>query len=476
MFRDEGTTYSRKTIADIEIEAPNLDKVAQRSAQLDRLREVGLAEAGIARARDEGEERLGEVCGEIRWLDLSGSLLPDWEEVSLITGELKGLRTLLLHKCRLAPPPNPLPSGWGERLGHLEDLRLGGTQIGWGEIVRLAPAIEGLKHLQLGSNALTHLEGGEGEPGVLPNLISLSLEDNKLSFWADVMEALARLPSLESLNLNHNNLSPIPSAPVSARKLNKLKELHLRGNSIDSWIDLENINTWLSVTGLEALHISTLPSPDAEEEEEVREEGLLGKYEYRDFRAVLIARLPHLRVLDKTEISAKERRDAELFVYTRFREGDPTIINGRGGGEKKLNLTTEEKVKLFPRYMELAKRFDGDTPPDLGREVKKEKNTLRSKMVSLTVIASDTAPGDAEGGVKGEGVKVQMLTSTPLRLAKIKLANAVGVKSVDVGQIWVLLKGEGGEERIVIELDDLSRNLDWYEVSSGDQLVLVTRS
>lgn len=521
--QSEQQQYSRKNIADIEIEAPNLDRIARRAARLDRLKEVGLSgwqhssvpevdenavhDAGheVARAFDAtkgyGEGSIRETCPNIRWLDLSRSLLPDWEEVSLIAGELDHLQTLLLHFNRLQPPPEQLPESWKQRLGHIQDLRLDGTLMQWDELLKLAPALTSLRNLQLGNNEIKNLHDthclSDSAP-VLPSLASLSLEDNAISFWPDLVAALSRLPSLTSLNLNRNQLADIPAAPSSAPKLPALRELHIRENQVTSWSSLENLSSWLGHSqGLEALHISTLQDEElhssSDEAQTQKQAGSLSKWEYRDFRALAVARLPTLKVLDKTDITPKERKDAELFVYTRFRDGDAYIINGGSALQKgKVELSNEDKSANFPRYLELAKMFDGEEalsapPKEKTEEQKKSKNTLRSKMLSLKVIASEAAPSMQKPyvGEKRAEAKVQILASTPLRLAKIKLANAVGVKPAQIDGVWALLsctdggveemgEGVGGGERIVLEIDDMSRNLDWYEVGSGDQLVLIS--
>ena len=66
--------FSRRNLADIEIEAPNMDAVSQRVSRLSRLRQVGLGgwraeddadgAAEVARAFGEGEQagRIAETC------------------------------------------------------------------------------------------------------------------------------------------------------------------------------------------------------------------------------------------------------------------------------------------------------------------------------------------------------------------------------------------------------------------------------
>ena len=505
--------YSRKNIAEIEIETPNLDRIAVKAARLDRLREVSLggwqqsalpevdaesvhdARYDVSRAFDEaqgfGPGSIRATCPNIRWLDLSRSLLPDWEEVSLIAAELSQLRTLLLHFNRLQSPPTPLPVSWRERLGHVEDLRLDGTLIEWSDVTRLSEALPSLRSLHLSSNEVVSLvESGDEASGkqeyasIFPSLTSLSLEDNAIESWSELVAAVSHLPSLEALNLDRNRISTIPPASASSCKLPKLKELHLRSNSVDKWSSLEHIAQWLGPeTTFEALHVSTLHDDEADGPSSSNHNTgeLLSKYEYRDFRALVIARLPTLKVLDKTEITPKERKDAELFVYTRFREGDAYIIDGevsRQGEDGKLELTMAEKVSKFPRFLELAKAFDDEgvlaTPP--AQQGEKKSNTLRSKMLTVKVIASASAPSATRPYVTHTIAEkeINLLASTSLRLLKMKLASAVGVKVTQVRQVLVMMKPkEDAEERIVVEIDDMSRSLDWYEVAVGDALVLV---
>lgn len=487
-------SYSRKTIADIEIETPNLDRISRRAARLDRLRDVGLGgwQSGSSVEEQTAEEQysvarafdpdkgfpqgvIRSTCPNLRWLDLSRSLLPDWEEVSLITGELDHLQTLLLHCNRLQPPPQPLPPSWADRLGHIHDLRLDATFIQWDDILKLAPALTGLKHLQLGGNGITALvsPSAGAQSAVLPALTSLSLEENELASWADIASALAQLPCLESLNLNRNRVASIPPASTSA-KLPKLKELFLRGNQLDTWTSLENIPPWLANDQLEALHIFDM------DETASANVGLLARYEYRDFRAVAIARLGSLAVLDKTPITPKERKDAELFVYTRFRQGDASIIEGapaHPGQSATLVLSTPDNVARFPRFAQLAQQFDADTDIP-ARPARESTTTLRSNMLSVMVIASPSAPAQCQPHVAQPhaSAAVRLLATTPLRIAKTKLAAAVRVRADQVDQVWALLSPPNapqGADKIVLEIDDLSRSLDWYQVASDDQIVLV---
>lgn len=137
---EEKVAYSRRNLAEIEVEMPNMDAVAKRAEKLGKLREVGLGgwrrvegaeetaegQVEVARAYDDDEEevegkKIAETCAsefrcyfliyptliflwlDIRWLDLSRSLLPSWAELSRITIGLTHLDTLVLQWVRLLP-------------------------------------------------------------------------------------------------------------------------------------------------------------------------------------------------------------------------------------------------------------------------------------------------------------------------------------------------------------------------------------
>lgn len=114
----------------IEVEAVSLDKVRQKFARLDQLREISLEYANVVKGDEPG--RILESCpsmlsihiffqlrffqcisADVRGLDLSSNLCPSWEAIAEITRELTLLRRLSLKyvitfgcsaDAELAPP------------------------------------------------------------------------------------------------------------------------------------------------------------------------------------------------------------------------------------------------------------------------------------------------------------------------------------------------------------------------------------
>ena len=99
----------------IEVEAVSLDKIRQKFARLDQLREISLEHASVVKGDEPG--RIFESCPsmlpihiapictsslfistDVRGLDLSSNLFSTWEAIAEITRELPLLRRLSL-KC-----------------------------------------------------------------------------------------------------------------------------------------------------------------------------------------------------------------------------------------------------------------------------------------------------------------------------------------------------------------------------------------
>jgi tubulin-specific chaperone E len=94
----------------IEVEAVGLDKIRDKFAQLERLREISVDFENVAAADPPGE--VHNTCPsmsshsscdidtqmyvDVRGIDLSSNLLPSWDVVTLIAAELPMLQRLAL--------------------------------------------------------------------------------------------------------------------------------------------------------------------------------------------------------------------------------------------------------------------------------------------------------------------------------------------------------------------------------------------
>ena len=133
----------------------------------------------------------------------------------------------------------------------------------------------------------------------------LHINDNSLSNWKDFQKLSPAFPNLQALVATSNPLAEIsPIDPCSA-SFPELKSLNLNSSSLDKWESVENLAALVKLTD-----ISLLKMPlGAELQEKQR-------------RFAVIARLPNLKKLNKSEITETEREDAERWLIRTY-EHDP---------------------------------------------------------------------------------------------------------------------------------------------------------
>lgn len=494
-LKAEAKQYGRRNLADIQVEAPNMEGVIRRSAQLHKLREVGLggwrreassesmlgemeSHTDVARAFDlnAGEETgdIEKTCPNIRGLDLSRSLLPSWLEISKITVELPLLESLLLHFNRfvdLSPASMPLTNAFSR----LRDLRVDGTLLGWQDVLQLASLFPALESLQLGSNSIDRLHGsGVQSTARLSKLKVLNLEGNLLSDWRDIWSSMEACPSLERLILSSNELKSISTFERKDRHT-RVRHISLWNNAITSWSDIDALNS--SVGGLESLVLggdSCLLTRNAQ---------------MQDIRLITIARLPHLQSFNNAPVPAVERREAELYYIS--------VVEKQG-------LSEEKTTHFHPRWSSLCHLHGISKGEQIEKHHEERSNgTLRNKLLSVMVHLSSQPPSSqpphlfpAPDQYPTHQLELKLLTTTPLRMLKSKLVRSFSLKKgpLSIQSIWALLgptldpmqstaqllrsemrpqEVANTDQRIIYEMDSPDKTLHGYNFSSGDEIVLV---
>ncbi|PWN42338.1 RNI-like protein [Ceraceosorus guamensis] len=530
--------YTRKNLADIEIETPNMDGVIRRVGRLDKLREVGLGgwKGGNAVTQDSDKEDaldvgcafdessgetvgdIARICPNIRLLDLSRSLLPRWEDVAFICRELRQLNTLILHFNRFEPYCSEDARVLQGAFDKVTDLRLDGTLIGWSEILFLSKYFPSLETLQIGSNALDRLS----PPGDVQNLLDpphqafahlrqLNLSNNNLGCWSDIYQALMDLPMLERLYLSDNRIGRIAVPPNLCAGFPALQHITLNDNPVNEWSDLEALDDcvrWApqhedaaakvdqTLRGLRSLtfaigagsveHETSSPNEPRgtrNDKDKVLAQSSLERLkdlQPGDIRPSIIARLPRLEMLNGSPISSSERKDAERWYIGHVQRQLPEADD-------------EQRTQYWRRYARLVQEHGA--PSSLPNAVK-TTSTLGSKLLELRIQASSSVPIAHTPHTTPTSIRhsaMRVLRSTPIRQLRSKLAKQLKISggAAAIGSVWAMLaeaahpdeaaaeagNGRGDEqERIVFELDDDARQLSWYQLSSGDSIIVVIDS
>lgn len=269
---------------------------------------VYLPDACIGIAGD--ANALFQAAGSAIALDLAGNPLVDWEEVIKAARAMPKLESLNLSHCLL--PPQCISSSDDAFCG-LTELALNScaAPVTWSGLAELARGLPALERLHLRNNQLCG--PNEAEMGALSNLANirlLDLEGNCLREWDIDVKPLGRvLTRLRRLHLGRNGLQGVEFR--EKEEFPSLEVLLLRGNSISSWRTIDALGSY---PRLREVRLTDNPVASTPSE-----------------RHQVVARVPHLEVLNASEVTERERRDAELRYLRRVLEeytpeGDPESI------------------------------------------------------------------------------------------------------------------------------------------------------
>ncbi|CAG8530518.1 4923_t:CDS:10 [Paraglomus occultum] len=421
----------------IEVEALGWDKVRRKQSHLDRLTEVGLSFEQISSAGMQGEI---EACNlNIIDLNLSKNLLSDWETVARICEQLKKLQILRLNYNRFQPLQSPPPQ-FIEAFKNLKSLSLNYTRISWSQVELLEPSLPNLDNLQLGFNNMRHF-GTSDTKRSQPNdrlvhgfrkLKILNLESNGIDSWEEVAR-FSKLESLEVLFLTTNKLDKIVYPSNDA--FPKLRFLIVSENKIADWTSVDELNKF---PALKELRIKNNPFLDGVKPTESN--------------ASLIGRVKGLTMLNGSTITLGDRADAERY-YLRLcvREFK----------------TPEEIEKVHPRYKELCDIHGTPTADELLAQ--SMSGMLKDRLITV-VITHRKSLTDSEHVKK---VTKRLLGTMTIRSLKNLLQKLFGVSTFDQSLFRIPKMEEGMDEQEPVEMNDDLRELSYYDLVAGEEIILI---
>ncbi|KAH7435246.1 hypothetical protein KP509_06G056000 [Ceratopteris richardii] len=338
----------------VTIELVGKEKIENKQKHLEELSSASLVYKGVVSA---GE--LEGVLPNLKELDLTGNLLPDWEAVNLICEQLPALRILDLSRNRMQLLGNLYPA-----LVHLHTLVLNFCQINWGQVEILKHSLLELEELHLCGNELSVFEVKEGHDYIdgFERLRLLNLENNHIEAWEEILK-LSRLESLEQLQVSYNELKEIFYPKETGHGWDKrpfvsLRCLLLAGNAIDNWSSFDALNMFpnlmevrVSDNPLTDLHVGGAP------------------------RFILVARLANILVLNGSDIKQRERKDSEIR-YVHY------VMKTMPRSEE------EERVRIHPRFLELKKLHDLDEEqPYLRKDAGPSRMSDNLRTVTIVCVA-----------------------------------------------------------------------------------------
>ncbi|XP_051801367.1 tubulin-specific chaperone E [Acanthochromis polyacanthus] len=376
----------------------------------------------------DGEIR--KTTPNVEWLDLSGTLLSCWEDVSSITEQLVRLEGLQLSSNRLTLPSDCLAHR--HAFCSLKVLVLNSSQLTWPQILQSALMWPQVEDLSVEDNDITELQRPQG---VLQSLKSLNLSRNPLE--QDSVLSISALPRLEKLSLSNTGVSVLrleDAAPGSQTSVfPALKNLNLDNNNITEWDVVNELDKLPSLVQF-SCRGNRLVSSDGNP---------------RTANQMLIAKLGQLVTLNSCEIHHEDRRGAELDYIKMY--GEAWL---KAGGRSQISA---EFSSQHPRYQKLIDKYGA---PEEGELKKMEPSTLKNQLLKITFVF----PEDA--GRKP--IEKKLPASMVVQNVKGLLYRLLKVPAADLKLTYSSPKMVGTE----FEIDSDLKTLQFYSIEDGDQVLV----
>jgi hypothetical protein len=326
-------------------------KVRKRQ-QLEDLDDISLRSMGISKCAN-GDERelLTNTFQHLKELDLAGNLFSDWNDLFEVLLTFPQVEWLSFASNKIHDIPLHLETKQGG-FGHLRVLNLNKCSIESFRTIEILDKIcPNIEELCIAFSDLSDMS--ERDPDDLSSMVTplngfrqlqlLDCSSCNLDSWADQVHRLAHLPKLKTLILDDNLLSD-PVIEESKSEFYALENLQIAGTAIESWTGIQSLS---NLHNLKTFRFRKCPLTDA-----------IGSGEAR---AGTIARLPLIQVLNASQISAKERLEAERrYVSSVSREilqiKNQTHFSNKDGNELSA-IDAFNKLGLnerYPRFEELV--------------------------------------------------------------------------------------------------------------------------
>ncbi|XP_028407630.1 tubulin-specific chaperone E-like [Dendronephthya gigantea] len=403
--------------------------------KLKRLERVSLRGTNVSRGPEDGKS-LSLVAPNIVELDLSNTLLCEWQEVVRIVTDLPCLIQLDISGLHLKPSSFDLSEKEKSPKLALKTLVVNYMQLDWQDILTLTTTFSGLQEVHASFNNINSLRC-KLDLSSLSCLCKLNLEGNNLSNW-DELFLLNEIPHLEVLVVSDNPLGDV-SFPgdimESADIFPWLKSLALMNTMISSWSSINQLNR-LQVLGVLTLKCCPLVS---------------GMSQY-DARQELIARIAKCGTLNGSDVTVKERLAAERAYIKKY--GQEYLASGGNTNISQSNMDSRFLIK-HPKYMSLLQSHG--IPDGLGSSPS-NVNTLKSSLIVVTIKCVTD--------IDRQSVTKKLPGS--MTIAKLKGLLQRIFKVPPSSQILSYVDKSDHE----IKLDDDLRPLSFYSVGPGDTIYL----
>lgn len=343
------------------VELVGWEKLEARLKKIETLAEISVSGMDVRAGEDVEVGELGAILPSVVDLDVSRGLWPSLTEIGRVVGNLPSVENVRMGGNLLAEldpfefgPPRPsLSVGETSPFRNIRTLALTHLVVSptWALLLSVLSAFPNLVSLALSHNDLSASplpEDSSANPPTTFTLSELSLEACHLSSLPTFL-ASRFFPRLNKLNLSHNVITTIDPCFSSLSSLN-LTSCHL--------------SSWTAIHALNSLQLSEL---------RLRGNPILSSLALDDVLPILTARLAHPSRINGTEVTSRDRSDAELWYASRA-WNDP------------LRTTNHAKwVEDNPRFQDLVELHSLPYSSSSSAPVAQKKQGISSHMLTLLI-------------------------------------------------------------------------------------------
>ncbi|KAG0003124.1 hypothetical protein BGZ79_001604 [Entomortierella chlamydospora] len=386
----------------------------------------------------------------IQDLDLTSTLISTWQDVADICAPLTRLDILRLSRNRFQPLVEQ-PS-FGQSFAKLRCLALNRVYLSWDEFELLEPSMPNLQVLQIGFNMFTEL--GKTDPASpiasqkikgLVNLEDLHLEGNLLADWNQILR-LSHLPKLKTLDLSENKFVNV-IGPQDDNDFKTLTSLRLADNLIEGWLSIDQIGLY---TTLRSLWIGNNPVlTKLPQEQQLSAPSSHGF----DPRTECIVRMPHIVQLNGSEITKKDRLNAELYYVTQ-------VAHSTKGMDEAAILA------IHPRFEELCKVHGRPDTSDESR--KATSDILKDRLIEITLVSKS----DIDSPVKAS-FKRKVLGTMTVKNLKNLAQKLLRIPSQRQQLVFLTNDPDYADVKVKVYLKDDMRQISFYDVTDGEEIIVL---
>lgn len=394
---------------------------------------------------DENESKdqpIGQICPKVTELDLSRNLFESFGPIVDICSELPLLRVLRVNGNRfLDVLEDTRLQGAGKEFQGVRELVLEENLLEWEEICHIASKFLALSILSASANQLSLLSPIPPVP-FTSTLVSIDLEYNHFTSLTDIAP-LAAIASLKNLHLKGNRISTPSPAPISEPAPvfpPTLNYLDLSYNQVTTWTFVDALPA--SFPGLVSLRFAHNPiydNPELDSNQGLSNKAATttenkGVANTDEAYMLLVGRLPNLKTLNFSTITAADRTNAEMYYLSRIARQLSAVPETLEG----------EVLARHRRWGELCEIYG---EPAVVRQQEVNPNFLEARLVTVHFCFVQGTGGQSDSSIRK--VTTRIPKSFDIYRVKSMAGKLFGLPPLKLRLVW-----ETGEWDPVAGFDD----------------------